>query len=98
MQAQNHYLDYGIDPNFQGINRLFLSSLEDSTIRTVHTEYLLPKLGKKDYKIVVSGLNFFNQPVQNDMRSFEKVKKSVMSRGDNYKTGCLLDYPFFKEN
>ena len=72
MQVQNYYLDYVIDPNFQRINRLFLSSLADDTIRTVHTEYLLPKLEIKDYNIV-DRPNVINQTVQNNIRTFEKT-------------------------
>ena len=84
MQVQNYYLDYVIDPNFQRIKRLFLSSLEDNTIRTVHTEYLHPKLEIKDYNIVVYGQNVINQSVQNNIRTFEKTLKISMGRGDNY--------------
>ena len=72
MQVQNYYLDYVIDPNFQRINRLFLSFLADDTIRTVHTEYLLPKLEIKDYNIV-DRPNVINQTVQNNIRTFEKT-------------------------
>ena len=60
-----------------------MSSLADDTIRTVHTEYLLPKLEIKDYNIV-DRPNVINQTVQNNIRTFEKTWKIPMGRGDNY--------------
>ena len=73
MQSLNQYLDYLIDPRFQRINRMFMSSWEDNTVRKGHTEYFLPKLEIKDYNVVIDGQNFFNHPVQNDIRTFESI-------------------------
>ena len=41
IERQNQYLDYLIDPNFQGVNRLFVLSFEDNSHRTRHTGYFL---------------------------------------------------------
>ena len=41
--AQNQYFNHLVDPNFQGVNRLFVLSLEDENGRTSHSEYYLPK-------------------------------------------------------
>ena len=49
IERQNQYLDYLIDPNFQGINILFVLLFEGNTIRTGHTGYFLPKVGIKDF-------------------------------------------------
>lgn len=50
-----------------------MSSLEDNTVRTGDTEYILIKTEIKDYNVAVDGQNFFNQPVQNDIRAFENI-------------------------
>ena len=42
IQEPNPYLDYLIDPSFQGVNRLFVLSFENTKDRTVHTKYYLP--------------------------------------------------------
>ena len=34
VQAQNQYLDYLVDPSFQGVNRLFVLSFENNAYRT----------------------------------------------------------------
>ena len=38
----NPYLDYLIDPSFQGVNRLLLLLFENTTDTAVHTKYYLP--------------------------------------------------------
>ena len=45
IERQNQYLDYLIDPNFQGVNRLFVLSFEDNSHRTRHTgNFLFSKI------------------------------------------------------
>ena len=46
--AQNRYLNYLINPIFQGGNRLFVFSFENENDRTSHTTYYLPKIEIKD--------------------------------------------------
>ena len=42
--VQNRYLNYLINPSFQGVNRLFVLSFENENDRTSHSTYYLPKL------------------------------------------------------
>ena len=46
---------------------------------------------------MVNGRNFFDQAVRNDLRTYDKIRTVATSRGDDHTTGCLLDYPYFKE-
>ena len=32
------------------------------------------------------------------IKQIKIFKKIVIGKGDDYTTGCLLDYPYFKEN
>ena len=41
-QAQNRYLDFLIDPSFQGVNRLFVLSFKDDDGRESRKQYYLP--------------------------------------------------------
>ena len=47
---------------------------------------------------MIDGKNFFNQPINNDYKTYENIFKIATGKGDDYTTGCLLDYPYFKEN
>ena len=40
---------------------------------------------------------FFGQPKNNNIEAYENIKTATGQR-DDYTTGCLLDYPYFKEN
>ena len=41
--------------------------------------------------------NFFDQPIKNDLKTYNKIRKIAVGQGDDYTTGCLLDYPYFKK-
>ena len=41
--------------------------------------------------------NFFDQPVRNDLIADDNIRKIATGQGDNYTTGCLLDYNYFKK-
>ena len=96
--AQNGYLNYLINPSFQGVNRLFVLSFENENDRTSHSTYYLPKVELKDYNVMVDGRNFFDHPINSMNKTYENIRKIATGKGDDYTTGCLLDYPYFKEN
>ena len=41
--------------------------------------------------------NFFNQPIKNNLRTYYNIRKITTGQEDDYATGCLLDYHYFKE-
>ena len=47
---------------------------------------------------MIDGKNFFDQPINSDLKTYENIRKIATGQGDDYATGCLLDYPYFKEN
>ena len=47
---------------------------------------------------MIDGKNVFDQPINNDFKSYENIRIIAAGQGDDYTTGCLLDYPYFKEN
>ena len=56
--SKNRYLNYLINPNFQGVNRLFVLSFENKDQRKLHSTYYLPKVEIKDY-VMIDGRNLF---------------------------------------
>ena len=44
------------------------------------------------------GKNVFDQLVKSDMRTYDNIRKLATGQGDDYTTGCLLDYPYFIEH
>ena len=59
---------------------------------------LLPKVEIKYYNAVIDGQNVFDQPVKKDLKTYDNVPNITRDQEDDYTTGCLLDYPFFREN
>ena len=51
----------------------------------------------KDRNVVIDGRNFFDQPIKNDFKTYDNVRKIAAGHRDDYTTGCLLDYNHFKE-
>ena len=95
--AQNPNLNHLIEPSFQGVNRLFVLAFENDDQRTSNKRYYIPNVEIKDYNVMIDGKNFFDQPVKNDKVTYENVRKIATSQGDDYTTGCLLDYIYFKK-
>ena len=96
-QAQKRYLNFLIDPSFQGVNRLFVLSFKDDDGRESHRQYYLPTVEIKDYDVMIDGRNFFDQPIKNDLKTYDNIRKIKKGQGDDYTTGWLLNYPSFKK-
>ena len=47
---------------------------------------------------MIDGKNLFDQPINNDFKAYGNIRIIATGLGDDYTTGCLLDYPYFKEN
>ena len=69
---------------------------ENDAQRTSNREYCIPNVDIKDYNVMIDGKNFFDQPVKNDKVTYENIRKISNGQGDDYMTGCLLDYTYFK--
>ena len=49
-----------------------------------------------DYNVMIDGKHFFDQPLNNNLKTYENVRKIATPQGDDYTVGCLLDYISFK--
>ena len=86
------------EPIFQGVNRLFVLAYENYTQRTSAKGYYLPNVQIKFYNVMINGENFFDQPIKDNKVTYENIRKIATGQGDDYTTGCLLDYPYFKDS
>ena len=50
----------------------------------------------KDYNVMIDWKNIFEQLEKNDLITYENIRKIATGQGDNYTSGCLLDYNYFK--
>ena len=47
---------------------------------------------------MINGENVFDRPVKDNKVTYENIRKIATGKGDDYTTGCLLDYPYFKDS
>ena len=95
--AQYPNLNQLVEPSFQGVNRLFVLVFENDAQRTSNKRYYLPNVEIKDYNVMIDGKNFFDQPINSMIKTYENIRKITIGQGDDYTTGCLLDYTYFKK-
>ena len=67
------------------------------------SNYYVPNVEIKDFNVLIDGFNvlideerFFDSPVKNEEEAYEKIID--MSNNNDYTTGNLLDFAYFKEN
>ena len=56
----------------------------------------VPNVEIKDFNVLIDGKSFFDLPVKNEDESYEKIID--MNNNNDYTTGNLLDFAYFKEN
>ena len=95
-QTKNGNLNYLIDPTFTDVNRLFVLTFENEDDRTYFSKHYVPKVEIKDLNVLVDGKPFFEIPVKNKEESYGAIIE--MTKNNNYTTGNLLDYEYFKDH
>ena len=94
-----------LDPPFQGVNRLFimaynrLAAANDNQINKDSQQiYHLPRNYLNKYKVIIDGRNFYDNPIESDIEKYRELKKVMTGKGEDYTTGSLLDYNYFKKH
>ena len=58
----------------------------------------LPRIGLKKYNVIIDGQNFYDNPIERDIEKYRELKKVMIGKGEDYTTGSMLDYNYFKRN
>ena len=98
--AENENIRILIDPSWKGINILFLLAYLNGDTSTVnrYRKYYLPRVKIENYNIEIDGRNIYDQPINDLMKQYDEIRKISRGQGDNYTTGCLLDFSYFEKN
>ena len=64
--------------------------------RNGYTKYFLPRVDIKDYNILNDGRDFYDQNISEDFKKHEELRKVMTGRDEDYNTGSLLDYDYWK--
>ena len=90
---------YFLESNFVGVNRLFVlvySNDDDISEKFEAKMYYLPKGIINNYKIIIIGKNFYYQLIDSQIKRYKESRKLTAGQGEDYTTGCLLDYEYIK--
>ena len=93
---KNQHLDFLTDPGFQGVNRLVLP-FENQAQRKSYKRYHLPTREIKNYNLMIDAHKVSDQPVRNYLITYNNIPKIAKGQVDDYPTGYLLDYNYFKK-
>ena len=52
----------------------------------------------QNYNVLTDGRNFYDQPINDIIKQYDEIKNIATEQGDDYTTGCLLDYQSFKDH
>ena len=91
----NNNLNILIDPTFTNVNRLFDLAYQTANNRQSFFQFYLPRVMVKDFNVIIDKLAFFDLPIKTEEEAYEKILD--ISRNNEYTTGNLLDYDYFKK-
>ena len=99
IQPANNNLNILTDPTFTNVNRLFVLAYSldanNNDNRKSFLQFYLPSLMVKDYNVIIDNLSFFELPIKNEEEAYKKIID--IGRNNEYTTGNLLDYDYFKK-
>ena len=97
----NNFKYISLDPSFQGVNRLFVmayNGVRGQPTRNGQKKYYLPRIDLNKYNLIIDGRNFYDNPIEIDIEKYRELKKVMIGKGEDYTTGSLLDYNYFKKH
>ena len=77
---------------------LVYSNQDSDSKRFKAKRYYLPKRIIDNYNVIINGKNFYDQAVDSDIKQYEEIGKLTTGQGEDYTTGCLLDYDYIKNH
>ena len=95
-EAVNNNLNILIDPTFTNVNIFFVLAYQNADDRQSYPQFYLPNVMVKDYNVIIDKLTFFDLPIKTVEEAYENIID--ISRNNEYATGNLLDYDYFKKH
>ena len=93
-----------LDSSYQAVKRLFVlaynNTVDDNNRVSIDSfkKYFLPRIKIENYNIKIDGRNFYDQAINDSIKQYDKIRKISAGQGDDYTTGCLLDFAYFEKN
>ena len=101
-QNQEKNIKELLDSSCQGVKRLFVlgydNTVGDNQVSVdSYKKYFLPRVKMENYNIEIDGKMFYDQPIYDLLKQYDEIRKISTGQGDDYTTGCLLDFAYFEK-
>ena len=73
-------------------------SFKDEDGRECHRQYYATTVEIQDFNVMIDARTFLNQPIKIDLKTYDHIRKIATGEGDDYRTGRLPDYLYFKSS
>ena len=85
------------------MNRSFVLAFDNTengkkVERDSHRKYFLPRADITNYNVLIDGRNFYDEPINDQIKKYDEIRKIATGKVDNYATECLLDFQYFKDH
>ena len=90
-----------LDPSFQGVNRLFVMAYNRANVqptRNGQRKYYLPRIDLEKYNVIIDGRNFYDNPIESDIKKYRELTKVMIGKGEDNTTGSLFDFNYFDKH
>ena len=99
---EEKYIRELLDSSYQGVKRLFVLAYNntagnDQVSVDSFKKYFLPRVKIENYNIEIDGRNFYDQPINDLIKQYDKIRKISTGQGDDYTAGCLLAFSYFEK-
>ena len=81
--------------SWQGVKRLFFLAYNNKLSVDSYKKYFPPRAKIENYNIEIDGRNFYDKPINDSIKQYDAIRKISAGQGDDYTTGCLLDFFLF---
>ena len=95
-----------LNASYQDVKRLFVlayfivagnDSDQEADIKN-SKKYFIPRREIKNFNELINGTNLQDQPINDLIKQYDEIRKVSPGYGNDYTTGCLLDYAYFKNS
>ena len=95
---KNNLARFPLDASFQGTNRLFVLAFSNTTENDIevpasntanrvqrdsHRKYFLPRVDITNYDVLIDDRNFYDQPINNQIKRYDEIRKIAIGKGDD---------------
>ena len=99
---EEKYIRELLDSSYQGVKRLFVLAYDNTAGNNqvsidFFNKCFLPRVKIENYNIKIDGRNFYDQPINDSIKQYDEIRKISTGQGDDYTTGCLLNFAYFQK-